>query len=926
MKSVFRNVVFLCALFWPVALVAKPVTVLTAPAGSALTHINRGGATVIPNGRFVTPMGHSVSVAPHPFGLALALDGSIAVTANSGISPLSISIIQNPAAAEPKVVQVPPGAKTDDEVLSSVFMGLAIAPDNSVVYVSGGQQNKVIIFDLASGKRVGEIDCASEATPDGYLGDMVLSHDGSRLYVVDQSNFQMLVLDTVRRKVIYRVAVGRYPFGIALAPDESSVYVANVGMFEYSKIPGIDEQDVVAGGLDYPAFGFPSKDATQGTEVGKYKVPGLGDPNAPASFSVWSIDLRGKTPRTVAKIKTGHLVGQPVAGIPAVGGASPNSLAATDRYVFVTNGNNDSVSVIDIRTNRVVKDIDLRPFPDLAHFRGVIPFGVAVSPDMRRLYVAESGINAVAVIDIPSLRVIGHIPVGWFPAKLKVMPNGKQLLVANAKGYGSGPNGGKDFKLGPEGSYIGSLMKGTVETIDIPTDAALAAATEKVRDNNFRVRQSNDPGFAWREHNPVPLFGGERQSPIKHIVFISKENRTFDEIFGQIEDARRDPALARYGEHATFTNKKGDRKVTNATVMPNHLKLARQFALADNFYVDSDVSADGHRWLVNTYPNEWVETTTQASYGGNRSYKPELKAPGALAMNGSAGAIYPEDYNEAGSMWEHMDRHGIPFYNFGFGVMFEPASYDKSYTNTGIRYFANYPLPEPMFDRTSKTYPTYNTAIPDQFRIDRFIEEFNARWVQGNDEMPAMITVIIPNDHGAGERPEAGYPFRESYMADNDLALGRIVEFLSHTKYWRNMAIIVAEDDAQNGVDHIDAHRSGLLVISPWVKHGYVGHVHYSFGSLFKTYWNILGLPWLNQYDAGATDLADMFTAKVDPTPYNAVPSDKRIFDPEKALDPFDKDFDWKAAEESTDMDDPHEMLKESKERDEDRLEHRERN
>jgi hypothetical protein len=177
-----------------------------------------------------------------------------------------------------------------------------------------------------------------------------------------------------------------------------------------------------------------------------------------------------------------------------------------------------------------------------------------------------------------------------------------------------------------------------------------------------------------------------------------------------------------------------------------------------------------------------------------------------------------------------------------------------------------------------------------------------------------MITVIIPNDHGAGERPEAGYPFRESYMVDNDLAVGRIVEYLSHTPYWKNMAIIITEDDAQNGVDHIDAHRSILMVISPYSKRNYVSKVHYSFGSLFKTFWNILGLPYLNQYDAGATDLSDMFTETPDFTPYIALPPDLRIFDPLKALTPLDENFDWESLSEAPILDDPKEMVIDQKE------------
>jgi len=424
-----------------------------------------------------------------------------------------------------------------------------------------------------------------------------------------------------------------------------------------------------------------------------------------------------------------------------------------------------------------------------------------------------------------------------------------------------------------------------------------------------------------RLDNPIPLYGEQKESPIKHIVFISKENRTYDEIFGQVTKGVGDATIARYGHNISFSNKAGTTRVEDATIMANHLKLASEFAIGDNFYVDSDVSADGHRWLVNTYPNEWVETCTPASYGGNRDYKPASKAPGSLGMNGAAGAIYPEDYNESGSMWDHLERNKIDFYNFGFSVMFEPAFYDDSFKQTGIKQFANYPVPTPIFSRTSREYATFNMSIPDQYRVTQFIKEFNEKWMGEGKVMPQMLTVIIPNDHGAGERPEAGYPFRESYMVDNDLAIGRVVEFLSHTQYWKDMAIIITEDDAQNGVDHIDAHRSVLMVISPYSKKNYVSKVHYSFGSLFKTYWNILGLPYLNQYDAGATDLSDMFTGVPDLTPYTALGPDLRIFDPQKALSPLDANFDWNSLKESPILDDPKEMVKDQKEKPEYRLE-----
>ncbi|MCF6332705.1 MAG: hypothetical protein L3J11_05415 [Draconibacterium sp.] len=904
--------------------------IITAPAGNRCAKINKTGETIIPNGRIIAPVGKSIVVAPHPYGLTLSPDGNTAITANSGTSPLSISIIRNILSENPEVQQVPPGPSTDKGVLESVFMGLAVSPDNSVVYVAGGQTNKVFIFDIQTGARKDSIDCSfvsnSEDYSHGYIGDMVLSKDGKKLYAVDQIGFRMVIINTVTGKLENNVPVGRYPFGICLSPDEQKVYVANVGMFQYNLIAGITEKNVKEKALKYPAFAYGSKEMIEGIHNDSVSIPGLGEMNSPEAFSVFTISLSNPaTPKVIAKTKTGNLVGAKVEDIPAVGGASPNSLVATNKYVFVSNGTNDNISVISIEKDTVVNTIYLKPDSRVKQFRGVIPFGLALSPNKKRLYVAESGINAVAVIDAEELKVLGHIPTDWFPAKVEVSNDGKKLIVANAKGKGSGPNGGENFNVGAEGSYIGALMKGTVQILDIPSDDELKRLTQEVISNNFHFEKASSKKFEWRKNNPIPLYPGEKESPIKHIVFISKENRTYDEIMGQIEKGNGAPELARYGKGVSFRNRKRTSTVENADIMPNHLKIAHDFAISDNFYVDSDVSADGHRWLVNTYPNEWVETCTVASYGGNRSFKFGSKAPGVYAMNGAAGAIYPEDYNEAGSMWDHLERNKIDFFNFGFSIMFEPGIYDVKFKNEGIHHYINYPLPQPIWDRTSKQYPTYNTAIPDQFRIDQFQKEFNEKWMSGQDTMPALLTVIIPNDHGAGERPEAGYPFRESYMADNDLAVGRIVEFLSHTPYWKNMLIVITEDDAQNGVDHVDAHRSILMLASPWVKKNNVSHVHNSFGSIFKTFWNILGLPYLNQYDAGASDLADFFTETPNFEPYSAVAVDARVFNPQKALDPFNENFNWKALKESPIMDNKEDMIRESKERDEDRLRNREK-
>lgn len=895
---------------------------IAAPAGFEQTRIERLGQTVLPNGRIITPRGRQLEVAPHPYGLVLSPDGSLAVTANSGVRPFSVSIITDLLSESPKTRQIPKGFNTEEGVLESVYMGLAVAPGNQTLYVGGGQEGMVVIFDLLADERSGQIEANGEFEgrhyEDSYVGDLALSRDGRILYALDQANFRLLVADTESRKLLASIRLGRYPFGLALSPDGQRVYIANVGMFEYSRIEDVDPDDAERQGLPYPPFSFLSKEAREGVEVEGYKVPGLGDPNVPESFSVWEVDVSEPAkPRVTAKVKTGVLVGEMVEGIPAVGGASPNSVAAADRWVFVSNGNNDSISVIDTQKDSVVRTIQIQLDRRLGNLRGIIPFGLALSPDQRRLYVAEAGINAVAVIDTRTGRVLGHIPAGWFPSRLAVSGDGRSLIVANAKGFGSGPNGGPDFTPGPEGTYIGNVMKGTVSIIPIPDDADLSGETQRVIANNFRFEERATADRNGRTDNPIPRSPRENTSPIKHVVFVVKENRTYDEVFGQVEGADGLPGLARYGSDVTFSSRDGRLKVEHATVMPNHLALAERYAICDNFYCDSDVSADGHRWLVGVYPNEWVEVNVAASYGGGREMKFDSSAPGQLAFVGASAAIYPEDYNEAGSIWDHFSRHRVDYFNFGLSVQFAtPVEDDRRFKYSGTRNVINYPAPAELIEHTSRIFATYNTSIPDQFRVDMFIREYKERWTGKGKTLPSFISVYLPNDHGAGERPEDGYPFRESYMADNDLALARLVEFLSGTPSWKDMAIFVTEDDPQNGVDHIDAHRSLLMVVSPWAKKRYVSHVHASFGSIIKTVWHILGLPYLNQYDAGATDLADMFTDQPDYSPYFALPADPRIFDPQKALDPLDEKFNWKALQDSPLLDDPEtirEWMKEEK-------------
>lgn len=392
--------------------------------------------------------------------------------------------------------------------------------------------------------------------------------------------------------------------------------------------------------------------------------------------------------------------------------------------------------------------------------------------------------------------------------------------------------------------------------------------------------------------------------PIKHIVFIVKENRTYDQVFGQRRGAKGDPGSTTLGLGMRVASADGKRVLEPVDVSPNHHALADQFAMSDNFYCDSDQSNTGHRWVAGVYPNEWVETNAR-SEADDRVFS---SAPGRRYVAGAAAVVMPEDYNEAGALWEHLARHEISFFNFGFGTEMPANIEDQMQRKTGIRMAVSFPLAKPLFDRSSRTYPTYNMAIPDQYRVDMFETELRTRWLSGREPFPQLITMVLPNDHMTEEHPKDGYPFKASYMGDNDLALGRVIQTLSQSPWWKDMLVIVTEDDPQGGYDHVDAHRSLLLFIGPHVKRNYVSHSLASFGSLMRLIFTLLGLPPLNQFDGAAGLVEDVFTTTPDLTPYRARMVDKRLFDPDVAFKPFDRRFNWKSLADSPIMDDPDDM------------------
>jgi DNA-binding beta-propeller fold protein YncE len=856
----------------------------SAPAGDRPTHIDPTGETVLPNGRLITPEGVQVIVDPHPYGLALSPDGKLLVTANTGTWPFSISIIKGLDGSAPGVQRIPPvyPAKGSEVQPSSVYMGVAIAPDNRTAYVSEGDTGKIDAFDLQVGQRSQVFTLDSQLNGKVYrhsfTGALALSPDGSLLYALDLAHFELVVIETRGGIIRWRVAVGRLPFAVAVSPGGDHIYVSNVGTYRYSVVPGFDEKQAGETGLDFAPFGTGSREAAQGTVIGEKRIPGLGDPNVPESNSVFILDAKAGPPAVLARIRTGLAIGNQ-----SVGGSSPGAVVAGRNRVYVSNSAQDSISILDTRKNRLITTLRLEPAPGVGGLRGVLPFGLALSPDESRLYIACAGINAVAVFDTRRDIVLGYIPTGWFPARVALSKDGRTLYVANAKGFGAGPNGGRDFQMGPEGSYIGDITKGTVSILRVPPDSELGKLTHRVMRNNGFIAsaapQKRPADF------PIPAAGAPSQR-LKYVVMIVKENRTFDEVLGDVRtlegrEVNGDPNLARWGVDAEVHGD-GQPDLYHVRVTPNHHALAERFGLSDNYYVDSEVSFDGHHWLVDSYPNEWVETAWPPAYGGRAHLAYDNDAPGRLSI-GQGSSLRPEDYMEAGSLWDHLARHGKTFRNYGEGLS---GDIEEGYEPTGLRLGINIPVPGPLFANTSRTYPMFNTSIPDQYRFEQFRKEFESRYVVGLLPLPQFIYIWLPNDHTAKPRPEDGYAYRASYVADNDLALGKIIDLLSHSKFWPEMAIFITEDDAQNGRDHVDAHRSVLLVVSPFSRRA-VSHTHTSMLSILKTLERILGLPPLNQYDAAATDLSDCFTDLPDVSPYTALPPDTSIFDPEKARDPL---------------------------------------
>ncbi|MBC7888148.1 MAG: phosphoesterase [Ferruginibacter sp.] len=897
----------------------KSLTILQVPGKNLFCTINEKGVSVLPSGRLLTPAGKLVRITNDPFGMAISPDGKKAVTLHNGVFTIIDLVtlkdtrvpgynnkLNSPLTHEP--LNEPPFNidSLKNKIIPSAlthgsFLGVAFAPDSKTVYLSGGDNGAVIVYDIEKLQRVDSISLNGKAGDinfdDSFTSDLLLNESSNELLVLDRANFRLVRFDITQKKITASIPAGRQPFGLAISADKKTAFVANVGMYAYPLVTGMTKDNYNSMMISHHPYANNTKESIEGTTVEGQKIPGLGSPHAPEAMSVFTIDLA--TNKVTGKYKTGHQLGEMIEGAEVVGGASPNSIAVGKKFAYISNATNDNISIIDYRNHKLLGHIPIKVDKRIDKFRGLLPFGITLSKDEKTLYVALLGFNAVAVIDVQTKITKGLIPAGWGPTRVQLSGNEKEIYIITCRGLGAGPNGGAGFVAPPQGTYIGDIQLGSFQKIKMPTPLELQAYTKQSIANTFVSSLVKDD-----IKNPLPPLPGLRNSQIKYVVYITKENRTYDEVFGQLKNTKGDSTLARFGVNCEYTVPDSLKaRFPKLRVSPNHHKLAKQFSFSDNFYCDSDASIHGHHWMMGVIPNEWVEANSSV----DKTAKYFTEVPGRR-FPGSTGSMDPEDYAEIGGLWEALERKNLSFYNFGEANETAHVREEWMDTATGAAHAVMVPMQKALFSRTSHNYAGYNTNIPDQFRMNQFEDEFTRMWIKGKEPMPKLITMQVPNDHTSGARPEDGYYFPHSFMADNDLALGRILHFLSRTKYWKNMLVIITEDDPQGGVDHVDAHRSILMMAGPYVKKGYVSHTHANFGSILKTIYNILGVPYVNQYDVTASLLQDFFTTQPDYAPYTLEKHDERVFDVEKAMKKYNRSIDWRKIMQGPAMDDVDDM------------------
>ena len=720
----------------------------------------------LPNGWALTPVGKSLPLGDLPLNIAVSKSNRLAAVTNNGQSTQTIQLID---------------AQNDQEldrtVIAKSWLGLTFSDDEKYLYASGGDDNLIVRYAIEHHQfAASDTLYLAHVQPDTNKKDIPaispagIAVDSKRnlLYVVTKQDSALYVLNTKTRATVKKIKLGAEAYTCVLSPNKAELYI-----------------------------------------------------------SIWGGD-RVAVYNTVKE----QLVGEINVG------DNPNDLCLTKngRYLFVTNANDNTVSVIDVKTRTVIETLNTSVHPtDLS---GTTSNSVSLGSKDKTLYVANADNNCLAVFDVSnpgSSHSLGFVPTGWYPSCVRVVND--KLYVANAKGFSSfanphGPNPtqkkekviihGAASNQPPAVQYIGGgLLMGTLSIIPTPDEPSLAAYSRAVYDNT-PYHKENELATDGEEGNPVPREVG-KPSPIKHVFYIIKENRTYDQVLSDVEGGNGDTTLLLFGR----------------TITPNQHSLAENFVLLDNFYVDGEVSADGHNWSMGAYATDYMEKNWPTSYGGRGK-----GAVGETSLN--------KEY-----IWDQAKRSGVSFLTYG-----EFASGKK----------VKIPVLE---GHAVDGYAGFNLKIQDTARYYVWEKHFDSLMVK--NALPQLMTIRFGNDHTEGVA--AGRPTPFAHVADNDLAIGMFIEHLSKSPVWENSVVFILEDDAQNGPDHVDAHRSPAYVAGGYVKRHYVDHTMYSTSSVIRTIGLILGMSPMTQYDAAATPMWRCFSKAPDATPFQSLPSNVNLND-----------------------------------------------
>jgi YVTN family beta-propeller protein len=655
----------------------------------------------------------------------------------------------------------------DTAIMAKSWLGLAFSSDEKYLYASGGNDNIIVRFSVQNNKLT-DPDTIRLGKPWPVkisIAGLALDDKRNMLYAVTKENNSLYVINTGTKTVTGQFPLGGEGYTCLLSPDHKMLYISCWGC------------------------------------------------NRVLLFDTDKQQMAGSIPV----------------------GSHPNELCTNRKgtILYVANANDNSVSVIDTRRSVVIETLNSALFPDAPS--GSTTNGLSLSEDEKILYIANADNNCLAVFGVekPGSSVSkGFIPTGWYPTCVRT--GNRQLYISNGKGvtsranpYGPQPDneqeevlyqkGGKTAKIRVQ--YIGGLFRGTLGVVKIPDAKQLSVYSQAVYHNTpySKEKEFHSEGMAG---NPIPMHIGD-PSPIKHVFYILKENRTYDQVLGDMPEGNGDTSLVLFGEKIT----------------PNQHALAREFVLLDNFYVDGEVSADGHNWSMGAYATDYLEKNWPTSYGGRGG-------------NYDAEGTREIANNKNGFIWDFCKKYGVTY---------------RTYGEFADDYKANIPV---LIDHFCPYFTSWDQRVRDTVRVSQWKRDFDSLLLAG--KLPQLNTLRLINDHTEGL--SVGRPTPFAHAADNDLAVGLFIDYLSHSSVWNESVVFIVEDDAQNGPDHVDAHRTTAYVAGGFVKQGMVDHTPYSTSSMLRTIELILGLPPMSQYDASATPLWRCFNNTPGHAPFNARP------------------------------------------------------